>query len=200
MPTPEPTPEPEPEVVEISGEITDIGRGAILIGQTTVLLEAEGYQAPTIAGEPAVGATATVTGVRQDESTIVAQAVQITAESSTPTSQPTATPTQTPSTPPTTPDPPPDPGQNPTPSPTVDPTPVPVVVLAEFEYSGYVQAFDGDTLTIDGRVIFLGGDSDPEAAVTGAELGVGALIEVSGELLSDLRLRARTISVKVGAL
>ena len=77
---------------------------------------------------------------------------------------------------------------------------MPVVALADFEYSGYVQAYDGDTLTIDGRVIFLGGDSDPGATVTGAELGVGALIEVSGELLSDLRLRARTISVKVGAI
>jgi hypothetical protein len=187
-------------VVEISGEISDIGRGALRIGQTTVLLEAEGHPAPTIAGEAAVGATATVTGVRQDETTIVARTVQITAESSAPANQPTATPTQTPSDPPTTPGPPVDPGPNPTPAPTVAPTPVPVVALADFEYSGYVQEYDGDTLTIDGRVIFLGGDSDPEASVTGAELGVGALIEVSGELLSDLRLRARTISVKVGAL
>lgn len=199
-PTPEPTPEPAPEVVEISGEITDIGRGALRIGQTTVLLEAEGHAAPTITGEPAVGAMATVTGVRQDESTVIAQSVEIAAEPSTPPDQPTATPTQTPSTPSTPTDPPPDDGQTPPPAPTVEPTSAPVVVLADFEYSGYVQAYDGDTLTIDGRVIFLGGDSDPDAAVTGAELGVGALIEVSGELLSDLRLRARTISVKVGAL
>ncbi|MDE2862308.1 MAG: DUF5666 domain-containing protein, partial [Chloroflexota bacterium] len=163
-------------------------------------LEAEGHAAPTISGEPAVGATATVTGVRQDESTVIAQSVEIAAETSTPPDQPTATPTQTPSTPSTPTAPPPDGGQTPPPAPTVEPTPPPVVVLADFEYSGYVQAYDGDTLTIDGRVIFLGGDSDPDAAVTGAELGVGALIEVSGELLSDLRLRARTISVKVGAL
>lgn len=199
-PTPEPTPEPAPEVVEISGEITDIGRGALRIGQTTVLLEAEGHAAPTIAGEPAVGATAKVTGVRQDESTVIARSVEIAAGPSTPPDQPTATPTQTPSTPPTPTDPPPDAGQTPPPTPTAEPTPAPVVALADFEYSGYVQAYDGDTLTIDGRVIFLGGDSDPDAAVTGAELGVGALIEVSGELLSDLRLRARTVSVKVGAL
>ena len=198
-PTPEPTPEPAPEVVEISGEITDIGRGALRIGQTTVLLEAEGYPAPTITGEPAVGATATVTGVRQDVSTVIAQSVEIAAEPATPANQPTATPTQAPTTP-STPTDPTDSGQTPTPTPTVAPTPAPVVALADFEYSGYVEEYDGDSLTIDGRVIFLGGDSDPDATVTGAELGVGALIEVSGELLSDLRLRARTISVKVGAL
>ncbi len=199
-PTPTPEPDPEPEVVEISGEISDIGRGALRIGQTTVLLEAEGHPAPTIAGEPAVGATATVSGVRQDESTLIAQSVQVAAEPATPAGQPTATPTQAPSTTPTPTEPPVDEVQTPAPDPTPVPTPEPIVVLAEFEYSGYVQAYDGDTLTIDGRVIFLRGDSDPDAAVTGAELGAGALIEVSGELLSDLRLRARTISVKVGAL
>ena len=199
-PTPEPTPEPTPtpEVVELSGTISDIGRGALRIGGTTVLLEAEGHPAPTITGEPAIGASATVTGVRRDESTVIAQSVQITGPAPTPTAQPGATPTQTPT---QSPDPPTGtPGAAVTPAPEVSPTPVPVVALAEFEYSGYVEAYDGDTLTIDGRVIFLAGDSDPPATVSGPELGVGALIEVSGELLSDLRLRARTVSVKVGAL
>ena len=198
-PTPTPTPEPTPAVETIAGPISDIGRGALRIGQTTVLLEAAGHPAPAISGEPAIGATASVSGVRRDESTIIARAVQI-APAPTPADRPTPTPTAAPPTPAPTPGPSPEPGQTPAPTPAATPTPVPIVALAEFEYSGYVQAYDGATLTIDGRVIFLDGDSDPAATVSGAELGVGALIEVSGELLSDLRLRARTISVKVGAL
>ncbi len=202
-PTPSPTPEPtpEPEVVEISGTITDIGRGALKIGETTVLLEAEGHPAPTIVGQPTVGASAVVQGVRSDDTTVIAQTVQITPASVPSTPAPAATPTTNPSTPST----PSTPGTGttelaPTPSPAPTATPIPVVALAPFEYSGYVEEYDGETLTINGSVVFISGDSEPAATVSGAELGVGALIEVQGELLSDLRLRARTISVKVGAL
>ena len=194
-PEPTPTPEPEPEAVEVSGTITDIGRGALRLGETTVLLEADGHPAAEIDGQPEVGAAATVTGVRSDDSTIIAQTVRITPATTSPTAQPTPAPTPTPTTV--------DPGSSiadPTPTPTPTPTPIPIVAVAPFEYSGYVEAYDGDTLTINGSVVFISGDGQPAASVSGAELGVGALIEVEGELLSDLRLRARTISVKVGAL
>ncbi len=193
--TPEPTatvePEPTaaPELVTISGVIDEIGRGALRIGETTVLLDPGDDQPVSIQGEPAIGARAEVTGVQRDENTIAARQVRIITDVA---SAPTATPTTVRSTPTVTTTP------EPTPSPVA--TATPLAPLAPFDYSGYIEAYGEDTLTIDGRVIFIAGDTEADAVIVGGNLGVGALVDVSGELMSDLRLRARRVVVRSGAV
>ena len=194
-PTPEPEPTAEPEV-ELEGTIAAIGRGALRIGEVTVLVDQATQPDLVIEGEPIVGAQAYVIGQAVDELTVSARLLRVTSTQGSsngesggpPTPTATSTPTPTPATSPT-----------PTASPTPTPTPSPVA-LATFEYSGYVDEYTGETVTIDGRVIFIDGDGQPAATVTGEQLGVGALVDVSGEVLSDLRLRARSIDVRAGAI
>ena len=194
-PEPEPTAEPEPEPeVELEGTIAAIGRGALRIGEVTVLVDQATQPDLVIEGEPIVGAEAYVIGRAVDELTVSARLLRVTsaqgssngASAGSPTPAATSTPTPTPAT-----------TATPTTSPTSTPSPV---ALATFEYSGYVDEYTGETVTIDGRVIFIDGDGQPAATVTGEQLGVGALVDVSGEVLSDLRLRARSIDVRAGAI